>query len=160
MKISVICKECNNEFIADSRELNRGNAKYCSLSCAAKNQRKNSKSFEKYCIICGNIFISKYYYAKYCSNNCKLKNYRNLQKNKTTSISTISRIFKDIPCEICGWNKTTRDMHHIISVKDGGKTSLENIICLCPNCHRLVHKNLISKEVLLDITIKRNNKSN
>lgn len=64
MKKECLC--CNNEFQADLREVNRGNAKFCSLSCAAK----------------------------------------------------------------CGKNEIT------------------NLITLCPNCHRMVHRNLISEEKL------------
>ena len=46
-KISKICTTCNKPFEADSREHNRGNAKYCSLSCAAKNQKRLIKRIEK-----------------------------------------------------------------------------------------------------------------
>ncbi len=31
------------------------------------------------------------------------------------------------------------ETHHIIPLKDGGKDSMENVIALCPNCHRKRH---------------------
>ena len=34
MEKKTICKQCNKEFYADIKELNRGNAQFCSLSCA------------------------------------------------------------------------------------------------------------------------------
>jgi hypothetical protein len=149
MKILKTCKQCNITFEADSREINRGNAKYCSLSCAAKNQRKNAKLYEKTCLGCNNIFKAKYSEAKYCSQSCKLKVYRRLQKSKEASIATFYRILTDTPCEICGWNETNRDLHHIIPVSQGGKTTLDNIVSLCPNHHRMAHKDMLSREELL-----------
>ena len=35
-KIEKECQFCGTLFQADTREVNRGNAKYCTLSCAAK----------------------------------------------------------------------------------------------------------------------------
>ena len=49
-------------------------------------------------------------------------------------------------CEICGWNKTTLDLHHIIPLSNNGIHKEENLIALCPNCHRLVHNGFISDE--------------
>jgi len=149
MKTSKICKQCNSIFEADNKEINRGNAKYCSLSCSAKNQRKNAKSYEKICLGCNNTFTAKYSEAKYCSQSCKLKVYRKLQKDKEASIATFYRILANTFCEICSWNETNRDLHHIIPVSQGGKTTLDNIISLCPNHHRMAHRGMLSKEELL-----------
>ena len=41
MKIIKQCVECNSNFEADTREINRGNAKYCSLKCSGINSYKN-----------------------------------------------------------------------------------------------------------------------
>ena len=43
-------------------------------------------------------------------------------------------------CEVCGWDKTSCDRHRIDNKKGYYK---ENVIVLCPNCHRLVTYNLI-----------------
>lgn len=62
----------------------------------------------------------------------------------------------DFRCTVCGstiyhfgWNsKMTRknqwrylsaDVHHILPLSKGGPDSFENMICLCPNCHRRFH---------------------
>lgn len=43
------------------------------------------------------------------------------------------------------------DIHHIVEVKNGGSKQYDNLIALCPNCHRLVHKGIYSKEFLLQV---------
>jgi hypothetical protein len=47
----------------------------------------------------------------------------------------------DGKCEVCGlpcvW---IGEIHHIKAVKDGGDGFPENLIHLCPNCHRTVEK--------------------
>jgi len=44
-------------------------------------------------------------------------------------------------CIICGY-KGAIDNHHVIAKKEGGKDD-RNLVSLCPNCHRLVHKGKI-----------------
>lgn len=39
-------------------------------------------------------------------------------------------------CVVCGWDKDNCDLHAI----DGGKVVVGNLVSLCPNCHRLLHK--------------------
>lgn len=56
MLIEKECEFCHNKFMADSRELNRGNAKFCSLSCAAKSRNKNKLLKHCKCIMCNNVF--------------------------------------------------------------------------------------------------------
>lgn len=46
-------------------------------------------------------------------------------------------------CQLCGWNKTICDIHHKIPLHRGGKNIEENLVLVCPNCHRLIHKNLL-----------------
>ncbi len=140
------CKHCGKIFKAQNRELKRGNAKYCSLSCAA--QIPKSLQYSQICKHCGTNFNSSRKDAKYCSNICKQKNYRLRAKNPNEhnlSIKYFYKLFENTPCELCQWNATSRDLHHIIPVANGGHTLLNNLICVCPNCHRLLHKNLISE---------------
>lgn len=42
-------------------------------------------------------------------------------------------------CVICGWDEATCDRHHIVPTSKGGKDTLDNVVILCPNCHRKVH---------------------
>jgi len=40
------------------------------------------------------------------------------------------------------------DVHHIIPLKEDGKNEYENLIALCPNCHRMADRNKIDKKSL------------
>jgi predicted restriction endonuclease len=55
-----------------------------------------------------------------------------------------------LPCEICGWKEATRDIHHILPVSEGGTNELSNLIVLCPNHHRMIHRGLISEQCVQD----------
>ena len=149
MKVKVNCKECNKEFESDSRELNRGYGTFCSSSCAGIYGNKNKKTYTKECIECKNIFNTKTpSTAKYCSNPCKLKSYRKSQKSEVINTTALQKLIGYLPCEICGWKETTRDIHHILPVSKGGKNTIDNLIVVCPNHHRMFHKNLISQEAV------------
>lgn len=45
-------------------------------------------------------------------------------------------------CKICKYDRII-NIHHIIERKHGGTNELNNLITLCPNCHSLVHNNII-----------------
>ncbi len=152
MKIIKECTNCHKSFEADIREHNRGNAKYCSLSCCAKSPKK-LKSYNKICINCNNSFVSNSNDSKYCNKLCKQQYYRKQQITKNYSTKTLQRILGHLSCEICGWNDSTRDIHHILPVSQGGKNTLDNVIVLCPNHHRMIHNNLVSKEIV-ETTLK------
>ena len=49
-------------------------------------------------------------------------------------------------CMVCGWDKTLCDIHRIVSKKNGGKYEAGNVISLCPNCHRMLHR----KKLVID----------
>lgn len=65
-------------------------------------------------------------------------------------------------CAICGWRATEdmiqnhgrtqhaygNEIHHIISVRDGGRATEDNLILLCPNHHKQADLGLISLEDL------------
>jgi len=68
------------------------------------------------------------------NNKFRYENKKNLSENK---------------CIICGFDIVVH-FHHIIPVSKGGFSTKENIICLCPNHHEMLHKNLISNEELKD----------
>ncbi len=84
------------------------------------------------------------------------------------SSATIKETVKDIydfRCQICGdvilkrgwakglsriesWRYLSSDIHHILPLSKGGPDSRDNMICLCPTCHRKFHSGefrLISK---------------
>ncbi len=67
------------------------------------------------------------------------------RKNDKGRIRILSKYLKinRTSCMICGWNKTTCDVHRIIFGCNGGKYIEGNLASLCPNCHRLVHRGLL-----------------
>lgn len=50
-------------------------------------------------------------------------------------------------CAWCGVNLT--EQHHIKEFHLGGEHTAENLILLCPNCHKIVHNGGIPKEELI-----------
>lgn len=52
----------------------------------------------------------------------------------------ISQVVNREPCVICGFEYS--DIHHIDGNHDNNKIS--NLICLCPNHHRLIHLGLLN----------------
>ena len=59
------CLFCKQLFDADSREVKRGNAKYCSISCKCSHKNIIRPMRKCTCIYCNNIFESKSTKAKY-----------------------------------------------------------------------------------------------
>lgn len=46
----------------------------------------------------------------------------------------------NLPCCVCGWNEGQTDLHHIRGRKVDDPDNHNNIACVCPNCHRLLHE--------------------
>jgi hypothetical protein len=59
--------------------------------------------------------------------------------------------YENIGCSNCGWNEAVGDIHHINGKKIKNFDDHTNLCYLCPNCHRLVHSNMLKKEELLSI---------
>lgn len=51
-------------------------------------------------------------------------------------------------CEWCGKEVDSPDTHHIKPRKKGGPNEAENLIILCPNCHRKADRGMISRSKL------------
>lgn len=91
--------------------------------------------------------------------NCKRKVLHNIENPKTLfdlSTRTIGKIVKrgNIKCMMCNWDKTSLDIHHIIPKKNNGTNEDDNLICLCPNCHRMAHEKKYTIEELNNNSIK------
>lgn len=145
------CLYCKQEFDAKLKEHKRGNALFCNLKCAAKFRNSNKPLKNCTCTFCNTEFKSVNPKAKYCSKECKYKYYRHSIYTNEGLTKRFQVILKSHPCMRCGWSEGPRDIHHILPVSEGGKNLLSNLICLCPNCHRLAHRNLLSKENLFEI---------
>ena len=60
-------------------------------------------------------------------------------------------------CSVCGWDKAACDIHHIVERKYGGTNNLDNLVILCPNCHRSVHEHgdsFITSNALRKLSLK------
>ena len=58
-------------------------------------------------------------------------------------------------CIICGFSIVTHK-HHLIPVLKGGLFERDNLVCLCPNHHEMLHKNLISEEEINEYIKNKN----
>lgn len=72
-----VCRWCGNQFYAENREINRGNGKFCSLSCSAKYRNSLRPRLIKApncsCALCGRKFYRKPSAQRgnlYCSSKC------------------------------------------------------------------------------------------
>lgn len=60
-------------------------------------------------------------------------------------------------CQYCGENAPFKDKqgepylesHHLIRLADGGKDTIDNVVAICPNCHRKVH--ILKDEINISI---------
>lgn len=130
MATTKVCKECGKVFTAE-----RGNRKYCSETCSRLWNAKQS----------------------YTLNPEKIK-----KRNAKNSIYYPLIALYGGKCALCGWRATAElvtvkgrtqyaygnELHHIDAVEDGGETTAENLILLCPNHHKQANLGLISKEEL------------
>lgn len=126
-------------------------------------KEKVKQIYEYVCDKCGKKFTSDIRLRKdrkKCCDNCKRKvvHYKE-DFSSITDLSkrTISKILKraNKECQLCGWNESSCDIHHIIPRKDGGSNDTKNLIVVCPNCHRILHtiKDKYSIEFLLSKSI-------
>ena len=149
-KIERTCKFCSKSFLAEAKEVNRGNGKYCSLSCCSSYRHPKKPNVE--CATCGEKLYrnkSKKEASKsglfFCNKECMskaqkldgikeihpphyghgLKNYRSI-------------CFRDHKkeCIICGEDNIVAVHHydHNHSNNDPG-----NLVPLCPTHHQYVH---------------------
>ena len=154
------CKECSEKFEAEIREINRGNAKFCSRSCAASygNRKRKKERVEVNCAYCGKPLKkleSRIQNSKtgifFCCREHKdkgqriesgiediqpdhfgngEKSYRGKALREQKSPHHCSKCEKSLP-------KPILEVHHIDG--DRENNSLENLKVLCPTCHRLEH---------------------
>ena len=123
------------------------------------------KEYKYICEKCGKEFVS--YKIRngrhiYCD-NCKRKVVHFKDINSLTSIKdlskrTITKILErsNKGCSICGWNESTCDIHHIIPRSQGGSNKHDNLIIVCPNCHRIIHtSNKYSIDFLKEHSIEK-----
>jgi len=87
--------------------------------------------------------------------SCKRKVRRRKNKKELVSIHQVSKrtaakIVKraKLSCVMCGWDRTTLDLHHVVPRSKGGTNNHDNLVPLCPNCHRMAHESQYMQEEL------------
>lgn len=149
------CKKCGKEF-ERSRKPKDENKVFCSLKCFHDNNIVKIKCKCAYCnkeiektpyelkkSKTGNTFCNKSCAASF--NNTEFRTGENNPNWKNGGINYRKIAFESYLCKCanCGFdNKDALEVHHIDNDRSNNK--LNNLITLCPNCHTLVHKNLLS----------------
>ena len=99
----------------------------CSSQAMANNKHKDgSYSYRKLC--------TTHHRKKY-----KMTNMSYAKRKKLGETLNMDRS----SCILCGWDKAPCDRHRIKYGCNGGTYTLGNTVSLCPNCHRLIHMDLI-----------------
>jgi len=75
------------------------------------------------------------------------------------SSRTMAKILKraNLGCSICGWNEASGDVHHIVPSSKGGSNKMDNLIYVCPNCHRKIHEcgdGFITEDEMITLNLK------
>ena len=73
------------------------------------------------------------------------------------STRTVTKIIvrAKLKCPLCGWDKSTLDLHHIQPKKYNGSNNHDNLAPVCPNCHRMIHNNLYTIEQIKNISLDK-----
>lgn len=161
------CLECGKIFHPPISEVNRGNGKFCSLSCVGrycnKHYIKPRPAAIKVisCKFCGKKFEyrlkkhPKYSMRKFCSYACAYNARRgsqpgSLNQNVRRKLKELSFSTYGEQCELCGY-RVSVDVHHLIPRSENGKGEVSNLAVLCPNHHREVHIGILSRNDILKI---------
>lgn len=154
MFVDSLCNTCGKAFQANSSELVRGNARFCSRECGRKSDKRPTLVPNVVCAACNKLVHkapSKLKNSKsglyFCGRACKEKSQRiggiaAIQPSHyKTGISVYHRNAIDAfgnACQRCGYNKyPICDVHH----KDRNRhnNALENLEVLCSRCHDEEH---------------------
>jgi DNA-directed RNA polymerase subunit RPC12/RpoP len=155
-----------------------GSGRFCNEKCARGFSTKDKRKIinEKVSLKLKGNLVNYFYNCEKCETdfigikkikkgrnihctNCKRKVLHSIEDPKTLfdlSTRTIGKIIKrgNVKCMMCNWDKTSLDIHHIIPKKDKGTNEDDNLICLCPNCHRMAHERKYDYEELKCNSIK------
>ncbi len=152
------CLNCQEKFQASVREVNRGNAKFCNLKCAAeyngKNRIKPDHTPNVKCALCAKEFFmttSKQSISKsglyFCCREHKdeaqriggIKEIHPSHYGTTKCYRDIAFREKEKRCERCGYDKHQAAI--VVHHRDRNRNNnfLSNLEVLCCNCHAIEH---------------------
>lgn len=149
-KVEKSCKFCNKSFLAEVREVNRGNGKFCSLSCSSKSHKKE-KVPNVECGTCGKGLYRTKSHIKasrsgffFCNRECLRKAQRldgieeihpqHFNSNKNYRSICFRNHKKE--CVICGESNIVA-VHHYDHNHSNNDPA--NLVPLCPTHHQYVH---------------------
>ena len=66
--------------------------------------------------------------------------YMGTKQRSATHAQRLALYARDKQCIGCGMRASACDAHHIIWWENNGPTDISNLVLLCPDCHRKVHK--------------------
>lgn len=156
------CKICSKGFYAKPNWIKLGHGKYCSRKCQFIAQKKGR---EVNCDICGTktykqpkalrISKSKKYF---CSKSCQTvwrnsvvfvgERHSNWKGGASTYRAVMARNKIPAICKRCGNDdKRILAVHHLD--RNRGNNILKNLIWLCPNCHTLIHRDILERQKLM-----------
>ena len=151
------CEYCGKDFLVRKAWIDT--QKFCSRACSAKSKKKR---VTLNCAYCGKEFerieshLGKSKSGLYfCCRDCKDKGQQlenGLGLRKETGLyayrEAAMRVY-DHKCAVCGWNLDDRvlEVHHIDS--DRSNNTIENLLVLCPICHKFITLNIYSLEELM-----------
>jgi predicted nucleic acid-binding Zn ribbon protein len=95
--------------------------------------------------------------TKYCSDGCR-KDYQKTRRQKTELQASRVKLLRELPCQVCGWDLASRDIHHIVGISKGGSNHSSNLVCLCPNDHRLADAGIYTNSYLKSLVYRRKKK--
>ena len=157
-----ICERCDK-----AHDGTFGSGRYCSKSCAntrkmtddiKKKISESLKISEKFkesvksatikkiktyeCVSCGGEYKG-YNRSEKCPDCRRKVIHVHYNATSITELSkrTITKLLKraDKGCVLCGWSVASRDIHHIVERSNGGSDDHDNLVVVCPNCHRSIH---------------------
>lgn len=89
----------------------------------------------------------------FCSKECgnKYKNLLSIDTQNGVAYRRNAFLHYEHKCAICGWNKDERvlEVHHIDENRDNN--NIDNLIILCPTCHKFLTLHLYTLEELKSI---------
>lgn len=149
------CENCNTQ-----HDGSYGSGRFCSSKCARSYSTKNNrieinKKVSQTLINKQNLTKQERIQRKIAKRHASYERENNVTTLFDLSSRTVKKILKrmNLPCSLCGWyhENIVCDIHHIIEKKNGGNDDHDNLTYVCPNCHRLIHNNLINKNTLITL---------
>lgn len=139
---------CHNTFYRRPNELEKGDLKYCSMTCYSLVRRYPNRE----CLVCGGEFHPKNNKQSYCSKQCAGKGSRrpwstrkkgtprNAQQRRLLLLKTT---FSFTSCMVkgCVYSKVY-ELHRFIPGKSGGIYEIGNMFAICPNHHAEITKGI------------------